>query len=201
MCQLIALIALRAVAARGHNGRMNGKDGGASTPTLEEIQAQVQRIKSSKYFENAKQRRKLLDYLVERSLAGKRSTQGDIAADVFPINTSKQPENRLESVLPSQVRAKLIEFYERHPTDRVLIRIPPVKGDSGYCVEFSYIRNPEATTAYELGSQLLGGTTLAATIGAVNYFRRATEVEPAFDLAHEALAIAEFRCASALAKN
>ena len=195
MCQLMALIALRAVAVRRHNERMNEDDRGTSTPSLKEIEAQVLRIVSSKHFKNATQRRVLLEYLVVRSLDGKGSTEGDIAADVFPTNTRLQPESRAASVVPSQVRLKLKEFYEQHPTDRVLVRIPPVKEDSKYYVEFSYSRNPEATSSYELGLELIKSTTLASMVGAVNAFRRASELEPAFGLAYAALAEAEFCCA------
>jgi tetratricopeptide (TPR) repeat protein len=180
---------------------MTSDDPRRAMPSLEEIQAQVVRIKSSKYFKNAEQRKKLLDYLVERSLAGKGSTEGDIAADLFSVNASKQPENRPESVVPSQVRGKLRDFYERHPSDRVHVRIPPVKESSGYYVEFSYTRNPDATKAYELGLQLLENTTLGATIAAANYFQKAAEVEPDFDLAFAFLAEAEFRCALLYAIN
>ncbi len=195
MCQLMALIALRVVAVRLHNERMNEDDRGTSTPSLKEIEAQVLRIASSKHFKNATQRRMLLEYLVARSLDGKGSTEGDIAADVFPTNPRLQPESRAASVVPSQVRLKLKEFYEQHPTDRVLVRIPPVKEDSGYYVEFSYIRNPQATSSYEIGLDLMGSTTLVSTSGAANHFRRASELDPTFDLADAALAEAEFRCA------
>ena len=164
------------------------------TPSFEEIQAQLKRILASKGFANSDQRKDLLRYLVSQTLKGQILTEKDVCADVFP-SYAIPPESRIVSVVATEIRKRLRDYYEAHPDDLVIIAVPSVERRTAYQARFSYTKDPPAVESYNLGHLYLEEGSLKSCEQACSFFEKATILDPAFVLAFAAQAEAEFRCA------
>jgi len=164
------------------------------TPSFEEIQAQLDRILASRGFVNSNQRKDLLRYLVHQTLRGEILTEKDVSRAVFPVYPIP-PESRIVSVVATEIRKRLGEYYEAHPDDLVNLQVPRVEALGAYRAGFSYRNDPEAVKVYNQGHLYLAEGSLRSCDLARVLFEDATRLDPMFDLAYAAQAEAEIRCA------
>ena len=164
-----------------------------TTPTTEEIQAQLERILASKGFVNSDQRTNLLTYLVTQTIDGKKPTEADVCADVFP-HQPLPPENRIVSVVATDVRKRLQDYYEARPDDPVNIEVPRVERRTAYQAKFSCRRSRPAIERYNLGLQCLSEGSLKSSQLAAWLLDEAVRLDPTYGLAYAALADAQLQC-------
>ena len=165
-------------------------------PELDEIRAQLARILASQGFANSNQRTDLLRYFVNQTIEGKSPKEAVVCEDVFPAYPPP-PESRIVSVVATDVRKKLREYYGKHLDDPVDIQVPKAGHRTAYRASFSYRLKPEALKNYKVGLHLGNQCSTVACKNAITYLEKATEAQPSFVLAHAALANAQLNLAVA----
>lgn len=92
------------------------------------IRSEVERICSSRGFENADRLKDLLRYTVEKTLAGSASEikEYTLGVDVFGRGDGFDPKtDSLVRVTAGKLRLRLKEYYANNPTSQIRIEFPP----------------------------------------------------------------------------
>jgi hypothetical protein len=165
-------------------------------PSRGEILETLERILASKGFRNSDQRKDLLKHLVAQSLADKMLSEKEVSESVFP-HYPLPPEGRIVSVVATEVRKRLKEYYDGAPSEPVRIALPTMNSKTAYRAEFSYQVSASALENYQLGTRFASEGTLIGYLKASHFFSEATKEQPTFALAHTANAEAAFRAALA----
>jgi len=108
------------------------------------VESQLETILASTYFNSAKQMRRFLEYIVDKTLAGEGSLlkQYTIGIDALELPEDfDSVSNPIVRIMGGRVRNRLKEFYDNTDNNKIVITIP--KGS--YTPQFN--RNPENTAS------------------------------------------------------